>query len=126
MDKKQEQSRQYWLDNAQWQIEQGRIALNKGDRWSYEAHMNEVTCSQNRLSELDVIQIEAAKDNAALHGYDRESIPDSAAIKFLQWYHNQHTSCASVEEAKRVGLLGLTTNGIKQQASFWREALNED
>jgi len=123
MTKTNDQSRQFWLDNAQWQIEQGRIALSKGDRWAYESHMNEVACSQDRLAEFDVIQIKAAKDNAAWHGYDRGSIPDSAAIDFLQWYHNRNTNCASVEEAKRVGLLGLATNGIRQQASFWEEAI---
>jgi len=41
----------------------------------------------------------------------------------LQWYHNHKTDCASVEEAKRVGLLGLATNGISQQVAFWEEAI---
>ena len=68
-------------------------------------------------------QIEAAKDNAALHGYDRGSISDSVAIDFLQWYHNHKTDCASVEEAARLGLLGLFANGIEQQVAFWEEAI---
>ena len=68
-------------------------------------------------------QIEAAKDNAALHGYDRGSISDSVAIDFLHWYHNHKTDCASVEEAVRLGLLGLFANGIEQQVAFWEEAI---
>jgi len=68
-------------------------------------------------------QIEAAKDNAALHGYDRGSISDSVAIEFLQWYHDHKTDCASIEEAARVGLLGLAANGIEQQVAFWEEAI---
>jgi|GEM_PF-1584900 len=71
-------------------------------------------------------QIEAAKDNAVLHGYDRALISDSVAIEFLQWYHNHKTDCASVEEAARVGLLGLATNGISQQVAFWEEAIDEN
>lgn len=68
-------------------------------------------------------QIEAAKDNAAWHGYDRGSIPDSVAIEFLQWHHNHKTDCTSVEEAARVGLLGLFANGPSQQVAFWEEAI---
>ena len=68
-------------------------------------------------------QIDAAKDNAAWHGYDRALISDSMAIEFLQWHHNHRTDCASVEEAARVGLLGLSANGIEQQVAFWEEAI---
>ena len=78
------------------------------------------------MSEFTQDQIEAAKDNAALHGYDRGSISDSVAIEFLQWYHNHKTSCASIEEAMRVGLLGLATPLPSQQVAFWEEAIDEN
>jgi len=55
MPKTKEQSRQYWIDNAQWQIKQARIARANNQRSSYLAHMAEVKASQDALFELDAI-----------------------------------------------------------------------
>jgi len=55
MTKTKDESRQYWIDNAQWQIKQARIARANNRKSEYLAHMAEVRASQDALFELDAI-----------------------------------------------------------------------
>jgi hypothetical protein len=64
-------------------------------------------------------QIKAAFNSAALLGFPEPSREE--AIAFLDWYFSAKTEYSSVEEAKRAGLLGLVTNGVRQQAAYWKE-----
>ena len=65
-------------------------------------------------------QIAAAKETAELHGIrDMQSVTDSQAIEWLEWYFLHDTEYTSVEEARRAGLYGLVTNGIDQQVEAW-------
>lgn len=66
-------------------------------------------------------QIAAAYENARLHGL--ECPDDETASQFLDWYHSAKTEYSSIEEAERIGLSGLSTNGIRQQEDFWQENL---
>ena len=67
-------------------------------------------------------QVQAAKENAALHGH-RVAVSDETAIEFLDWFHSHATPRNSVEDAKRAGLMGLCTNGVRQQEVVWLEIL---
>ena len=58
MAKTKDQLRQYWIDNAQWQIKQGRIARANNRKAEYLSHMAEVKVSQDALFELDNVSIE--------------------------------------------------------------------
>ena len=70
------------------------------------------------------LQIEGAKENAELHELcSKSEVSNVQAIKFLNWYHSHSTDYFSVEEAKRAGLLGLSTNGCNQQLSTWQDIL---
>lgn len=63
-------------------------------------------------------QIKGAYDNARLLGFPKPT--REQAIAFLDWYFAHATRCSSVAEAMRQGLLGLATNGIRQQESYWQ------
>lgn len=64
-------------------------------------------------------QIEGAKTNAQLHGFDRDSVTDEMAIAFLTWYHASRIEYKSEIHAIEAALSGAVPNGTRQQEAFW-------
>ncbi|MGG6264195.1 hypothetical protein ACQ4M3_01050 [Leptolyngbya sp. AN03gr2] len=69
-------------------------------------------------------QIQAARDNAKLYGFESE-VTDEIAILFLDWHYSKKTEYGTIEEVieDSSGINGLKTNGNLQQAEFWSEHL---
>jgi len=69
-------------------------------------------------------QIQAAKENAKLHGIQLP-ISDEQAAAFLSWYFANNVEYNSVMEAAAYGIRGLDTTGYNQQIAKWQEILGE-
>jgi hypothetical protein len=77
---------------------------------------------QGLLMKYTEREMRAAKHNAKLHKIYLE-ISDEQAFAFLDWYHSHVIDVDSIDEAIRIGLLGLNTGGIRQQIAAWEDIL---
>ena len=64
-------------------------------------------------------QIEAAKKNARLHGFNQE-VSDDLARQFVKWHLGNSPTLTSVFDAIKVGLSDSTENQIQ----WWGQRLN--
>lgn len=79
--------------------------------------------ADNVLPKFTQDQLEQARVNAELHGYDRNLITDEMATDYLNWCLGAEIKYPTEEQTIAEALAGATPNGVRQQLVFWQSRL---